>query len=160
MMEDGIPYLQIRASLGELGRDLTEDCFTRWKRGGHQDYLREQRLIQLCRARADRVLELIRQPGQINGFLAIQHLASAQICEAAAELGGDILRQALQANPLNYFRMLNSFSRLSTGGLKCQRHLDDQAERLARLRQTKKTARKKGISPKSVKEMEDKLHLM
>ena len=77
----------------------------------------------------------------------------------ALDIGTDILRRALAENPLNYFRMLNSFARLTNGGLKCERHVVDELERKAKARRGTKPG-KKGVSPKSLKEMEDKLKLM
>ena len=55
--------------------------------------------------------------------------------------------------------MLNSFARLTTGGLKCDRHLADQADRAASLEKAK-SPRKKGMSAQAVKEMNEKLNLM
>ena len=95
----------------------------------------------------------------INGFQATQQIAAAQICEAVTVLGPDILRDALIANPLNYFRMLNSFARLTTGGLKCDRHLAEEAERAAAVRKAK-APRKRGMSRQTLKEMTRKLNLM
>lgn len=161
MLDDGLAYRQIIQRLGDHGKDLNDDMVHRWKTGGYQDYLREQRLLDQCAARRDRAFALLAQNGHIHGFQATQQIASAQICEVVAELGGDILREALIANPLNYFRMLNSFSRLTNGGLKCERHLADE---LLRAPDTQPLApapsTKKGISPESVVEMQDKLSLM
>ena len=160
MLDDGLTYAQIIEQLGELGKDLDEEHIRRWKAGGYQDYLREQRLIEQCRLRRDRAFELINGASSISGFQATQQIAAAQICATIAEIGGDILREALIANPLNYFRTLNSFARLTTGGLKCERHLVQEAERLLAQAQKKAPDEKKGISPESVKEMQDKLNLM
>ena len=159
MLDDGVAYKQIIENLGEHGGELNEDIIYRWKTGGYQDYLREQRLLDQCRLRRDRAFDLLAGASHINGFQATQQLAAVQICETVADLGADTLREALTANPLNYFRMLNSFARLTNGGLKCERYVAEGAERKARLaRQT--APRKKGISPESVKEMQDKLNLM
>jgi hypothetical protein len=159
MLDDGLPYNQIIESLGEHGRDISDDAVGSWKGGGYQDYLRELRIVEQCRYRQGLAFDFAAKRSPINGFQATQQIAAAQICEAVAILGPDILRDALVANPLNYFRMLNSFARLTTGGLKCDRHLADQAERAAALEKTK-SPRKKGMSARAVKEMNEKLNLM
>ncbi len=160
MLDDGLPYLEIIRQLGEHGKDLNEDVLHRWKNGGYQDHIREQRLLDQTAARRERALTLLAQAGHINGFQATQQIATSQICEAVAELGGDVLREALIANPLNYFRMLNSFARLTNGGLKCEHHLAETAERQLKLQWQNSKTSKKGISRKAVKEMQDKLKLM
>src|SRR6185503_14272713 len=104
-----------------------------------QDYLRQQRILQECRLRRENALALLRDKNPITGFQATQQLASSQICEIIAEAGEDILREALIANPMNYFRMLNSFARLTNGGLKCQRHLVEEAQITAALEPPKKS---------------------
>jgi len=102
-------------------------------------------LLQQCRLRQELALDLVREKQRVSGFQATQQLASAQICGVVADVGAEILREALIANPLNYFRMLNAFSRIAAGGLKCERHLADEAVRKALLE--RKTQRsKKGIT--------------
>jgi hypothetical protein len=159
MMDDGVIYEDIITALGDDGKNLNVDMLYRWKKGGYQDHLREQRLIAQCVARRAGASTLLTKAGQINGLQATQQIATSQICEAVLDIGADILREALIANPLNYFRMLNAFSRLANGGLKCERHLAEEALRKAqssnRLRRGKK-----GISAASVREMEQKLNLM
>src|SRR6266403_832979 len=157
MLDDGFTYARIIKDLGEHGKDLNEDIIYRWKTGGYQDYLRQQRLLDACRARRDRAFKLIRQPNPVVGFQATQQIAAAQICEIIADLGVEILREAIATNPLNYFSMLNAFTKLANGGLGCERHLADEAQRLAAL--AKQIVPKKGISPEAVKQMQDKLNL-
>ena len=160
MLDDGLSYPQIIQQLGNDGKGLDKEHIRRWKSGGYNDYLREQRLLDQCRTRAERATHLLRQPGHIPAFQAAQQIATAQICETLAETGAEILRQALAASPLNYFRMLNAFSRLATGGLKCERHLREQAQIAQQTNTQPESCPKKGISPGSVKEMNDKLSLL
>lgn len=58
-----------------------------------------------------------------------------------------------------YFRMLNAFSRIAAGGLKCERHLADEAVRKVILQKQTHRA-KKGISRKAQKQMESSLNLL
>lgn len=56
--------------------------------------------------------------------------------------------------------MLNSFSRLTDGGLRCERHLTDEAERHAEIQGRNAPPRKGGMSDEAVTEMIEKLHLL
>jgi hypothetical protein len=159
LLDDGFTYRGVIRQLGDDGQGLTPDHIRRWKEGGYQDYLREQRLIDQCRARTDHALNLLSQ-GHIQGFQATQQLATSQICEALAGAGSDVLREALAGNPMNYFRMLNAFARLTNGGLKCERLLDEQTQIAARAQPPPGSAPKKGLTPGTLKEMNDKLHLL
>jgi hypothetical protein len=58
-------------------------------------------------------------------------------------MGADTFRKAVAANPLNCLRMLNTLSRLTAGGLKCERHLAEQVERKAVLARTSSRSRKR-----------------
>src|SRR5215831_2140064 len=100
---------------------------------------------------------MLREENPIGAFQATQQMATAQICEAVADMGGDVLRQALAANPLNYFRMLNSFARLTNGGLKCDRQLQDDHERRAK---TLRSTQPGGMTPECIQQMEDTLRLL
>ena len=42
LIQDGVPYQDIIDSLGEVGKDLNIVNLSRWKDGGHQDWLLEQ----------------------------------------------------------------------------------------------------------------------
>ena len=160
MLDDGFSYPRIIRELGNDATGLDTRHLCRWKSGGYQDHLREERLIQQCLARTDRVVDLLGRPGQVTALQATQQVVTAQICQTLAEVGPDILREALAANPLNYFRMLNSFSRLANGALKCERLLDEQALALAAAKPQPADAPKRGLSPETIKEMNDKLRLL
>jgi hypothetical protein len=161
MLDDGLPYAAICDHLAQQGIHLTEDSIGRWKKGGYQDYLRELRLLDESRLRYELTLDLAREEQGIDVFQAAHKLAAALICEAVAEIGADSLRQAVKLNPLNLLRMLNSLSRLTTGGLKCERHLSDQAQRDARLQQQQQQPEaKKCISQEALNQIVHDLNLI
>lgn len=145
--------------LGDPAKGITKVNITNWKTGGYQDWLKEQRWLDQCRLRHELIFDLAREEHGIDAFQAAHKMAASLICEAVADIGADSLRQAIKLNPLNLLRMLNSLSRLTSGGLKCERHLAEEADRSAK-RQKEASNPKKGISPESVKEMKDKLNLM
>jgi hypothetical protein len=157
LLDDGLSYPKIVKVLGPDAPGLTVRAVMSWQHGGYQDYLRQQQLLDECRARTERAFTMMRDQNAIGAFQATQQVATAQICEAVADMGGDVLRQALAANPLNYFRMLNSFARLTNGGLKCDRHLHDDLDRRSKALQSKQPG---GMTPEAIKEMEDTLRLL
>ena len=159
MLDDGFTSKEIMDALKPEGVHLNKDILHRWKTGGYQDYLREQRLLAQARARTDRALELLSSSNPLHSFQAGQQIAAVHICEAVAGVGPELLREAIAQNPINYFRMLNSFARLTNGGLKCDRHLSEEAERLAKSDKRNQSA-KKGLSEEAIKEMQEKLKLM
>jgi len=160
MLDDGLTYREIVQELKALGYHLAREHIRRWKQGGYQDHLREQRLLALCLLRQERALQMISGANPINAFQATQQISASQICAVITEMGPDILREALLANPLNYFRTINSFARLTTGGLKCEKHLIEESERLQAEALKKLPNHKKGISDESIQEMQGKLNLM
>ncbi len=116
MLQDGLPYEDIIATLRQDGHDLSKVNLHNWKVGGCQDWLREQSLLHQAQSRYELALDLARQSTGIESFQAAQKLAASLICQTIAELGAQTLRQACASNPLNILRMLNALSRLTTGG--------------------------------------------
>src|SRR4051812_38448876 len=108
MLDDGYTYSAVIAGLGEDGKNLNVDIVRRWKQGGYRDYLRDQKLVEQCHKRLNSVSSLLADRGHVSGFQATQQIASNQIMAVLAESGVDFLREALTANPMNYFRMLNA----------------------------------------------------
>jgi cell division protein FtsI/penicillin-binding protein 2 len=75
------------------------------------------------------------------------------------EMGTDILRQAIVENPLNYFRMLNAVARLTNGGLRCERHLLDEAAAKAE-REVPAGTEKHGMTEEQMREFRELLNEM
>ena len=42
MLDDGLPYADIVARLGDVGKSLNKDNLSRWRQHQHQDWLEEQ----------------------------------------------------------------------------------------------------------------------
>ena len=73
------------------------------------------------------------------------------MCEALADVGADTFRKALR-DPHTCLRMLNALGRITAAGLRCERHLADEAARKAKLKQHKspKTGKAQSISRKRI----------
>ena len=165
MLDDGFPYLQIIQNLGESAGPLTEKCIRSWKNGGYQDYLRDQQLLDEARIRSEFLTDFVREDPSIDTFQAAHKLAAALICRAIAEFGSQTFHDAVKANPLNLLRMLNALSRITAGGLKCQRFLAEEAERLAKSAPETQNhpgvaANPVGLTEPAVAELNHRLNLM
>jgi hypothetical protein len=147
MILDGVPYAEIPGRLGDIAKDINEDNLSSWKTGGHQEWLKEQQRVEDCRISQELTLDLAMERQGIESFQAPNKIAAALICEALADLGSETFRQAIAANPVNALRMLNTLSRLTVGGLKCERHLADEAERKTRAELSRSPNKKKGGIP-------------
>src|SRR5213075_1619398 len=92
-----------------------------------------------------------RQDSSLDAYTASNKLAAALICDAIAEIGPESLRAAIRENPLNLIRMLNSLSRLTLGGLRCEQHLFER---------NPAPEKKGGISEEFLHFMEKELNLL
>src|SRR6185369_3620337 len=89
MLLDGFTYLEVIAQLGEAAQGLNEDNLGNWKKGGHQDWLKEQQRVEDCRISQELTFDLAREREGIDSFQAPNKIASALICEALADVGAD-----------------------------------------------------------------------
>ncbi len=158
MILDGLPYLEIIRKLRKAGKGLTDQCLSTWKAGGYEDWLKEQQRVQDCRLSQELAIDLANESTGIESFQAASKIAAAQICEALVELGADTIRKAIAADPLNGLRMLNTLSRLTAGGLRCEHHLAQQAERQAKLESPR--TKSGGLKPAMRKQIEKELKLL
>jgi hypothetical protein len=162
LLADGATGPEVAQKLAAHGVSLNVENISNWYRGPHQLWLAEQRLLEESRLRHELTLDLAREAPGTDAFQGAHKLAAALICEAVAELGAPSLREAIKNNPLNLLRMLNTLSRLTAGGVKCERLLADEADRKAKLELHRQngSARKKGMTPKTLSEVKDELNLM
>jgi len=86
-------------------------------------------------------------------------MAVALISEALIDLGPEVLRKSMQDDSRNAYRLLNSLARLLSGGLRCESHLMDLAERKASLEKPEETEGK-GMSDEIQKTLINKLNLL
>ena len=160
MMLDGVPYPEIKSRLGEHARDLSIKNISNWKMfGGLDDYIAEQDRLHDCRLRHELLEKMVTQDTGTANYQASPKLAVAIISEALIDLGPEALRKGLSEDPRNAYRLLNSLARLLSGGLRCEQHLLDAAERKAQLEQAEDPDGK-GLTPKVTGKLIHKLNLM
>jgi hypothetical protein len=107
---------------------LTPHHLTTWKKyGGYRDWLRDQQRLEECRLRHELTLDLARSAEGLASYQAAPKVAVAQICQTIIDLGPEGLKEAMQASPLNCFRLLNALARLINSGLKCETQIHKAA---------------------------------
>jgi hypothetical protein len=107
---------------------LTPRHITNWKKfGGYRDWLRDQQRIEECKIRHELTLDIARSAEGLASYQAAPKVAVAQICQTIIDLGPDGLKDAMQASPLNCFRLLNALARLINSGLKCEQQIQKTA---------------------------------
>jgi hypothetical protein len=108
--------------------NLTSHHLTTWKKfGGYRAWLRDQQRIEECKLRHELTLDLARSAEGIASYQAAPKVAVAEICQTIVDLGPAGLKEAMQASPLNCFRLLNALARLINSGLKCEAHIHKTA---------------------------------
>src|SRR5689334_8504332 len=58
MLRNAVPYQTILDSLGEFGQGINEDNLGNWKKGGYQDWLKEQESIEIIRVKQEFATDL------------------------------------------------------------------------------------------------------
>jgi len=132
---------------------LTPHHITTWKKfGGYRDWLRDQQRIADCKLRHELTLDLARSAEGLSSYQAAPKVAVAQICQTIIDLGPEGLKDAMQARPLNPFRLLNALARLINSGLKCEHHVVKHAAEPRR-------KPRNGFTPDVIETMETALNL-
>jgi hypothetical protein len=108
--------------------NLTPHHLTTWKKfGGYRDWLKDQQRIVDCKLRHELTLDLARSAEGLASYQAAPKVAVAQICQTIVDLGPEGIKEAMQASPLNCFRLLNALARLINSGLKCETQIHKAA---------------------------------
>jgi hypothetical protein len=126
MLDDGIPYHVIIDELGEAGEGLNAQNLTNWKKGGYQEWVKNQDLIERTRAQTELAIDLLRQTdGTANAARVVEacHMVGAtQLMEALLDHGDEAIKKLLVDKPETYIRILNIVCRLADSGLRYEKH--------------------------------------
>jgi len=105
MLQDGLPYAEIIARLGELGKGLNKDNLSRWRKTNHQDWLEDQ----LC-------ADALRQSPQLHA-----HEPAERISRLLMEFDPETLTQTLSRDPAKYPPLLKALGKLADAACKSER---------------------------------------
>ena len=131
MIEDGVTYRKIRDNLGEEGKDLTHQNISEYKRGGHQDWLREQAWLREMRRQQETALELLRNHDEAKLHQVVLQIALTQAFQNLRSLIPDNLNGKFDTDPIHYTRFLNAVCRLSREALVFRKYDDICARTVA-----------------------------
>lgn len=123
MLDDGVPYLDIKAKLGDDAPDITLDNISDWKsEGGYSDWLEENRWRDALRIRLETLSEPVTDIDPARLSLTGLQMSLAQVCEQLRDLGPGVRKEQFENNADKYLRMLNTLSRLTKTMLALQQH--------------------------------------
>ncbi|HWX22281.1 MAG TPA: hypothetical protein VN578_20465 [Candidatus Binatia bacterium] len=159
MLRQRIPYPQIIEKLGDHGQDLNKNNLSRWKKTGYLVWLAEQQRREDAHAQLQLLFDLLREKDNGKIHEATQQMAALRISQVLAAFDPATLSQAFQQNPQAFVRLIQTLPSLSRGGMDCERLLVEFAERKASL-EKEENPKKRGISRRTQKYMEQKLNLM
>src|SRR5437016_501227 len=113
MLHDGVPYRTIIERLGEAGKGLTRYHLMSWKKGGYQEWLQAKEREYRTRAKQQFAFDILREKDSGKLHEASLQIASSHVGEFLADFDSTVLREKLQADPLNFVRLLHALSKLS-----------------------------------------------
>ena len=90
---------------------------------------------------------------------ATLQLAATNISEMVRQLDISDFKELLRDDPAQLIPFLNALARISDAEIRCERHLLEVAERVARLEKDPATTKPAGLSEEARAEMERKLRL-
>ena len=160
LLLDGIPYADIAQRLTKQGHPLTENNVSRWSRGGHRDWLRDQeRLDKMDRTR-NFAIKSVQTHGGTTVHEAGLSLAASQVYELLTHFDPDSLREKMNGDPIAFTRLVNTLARLADEGLKYERYRAQVAEQKAKIEAELAKAKPGGISLETRRRIEEELKLM
>jgi hypothetical protein len=122
MLHDGRTYPKILEAIGDDARHLTEMNISSWKKGGYQDWLRENKENDLLRLKYDLALKLVNGKEGDKIHQATVQVAAANMIHLLVDLDPSSHLEALQKSPQNFLRLLNVTARLADSGIKSECH--------------------------------------
>jgi len=159
MMHDNVPYRIMIERLGDFGKGLKPYHLSRWRKGGYQEWLKLREREDRTRAKQQFALDVLREADSGKLHEASLQIASSHLGEFLADFDSTILREKLQADPLNFVRLLNALSKLSESGIKCEAHRVEMAERQVSLEKDKIDPADRCITPETLHQIEQILRL-
>jgi len=162
MLEDGVTYTQIRARLAQEGHQLEKRHLTTWRRGGYQDWLREQDRLVDMRIMREFAQEVVREnQGKDLQEAAIQ-IAASHIYQILMEYNPEKLKNRVKSGePEAYAKLVTALVKLSDGGLKYERYRAEVAEKKEKMQRMVKDAKEGGgMTQEEFAEFESLLNLI
>jgi hypothetical protein len=128
MIEDGVPYAQILKELGKDGEGISVSNLSRWKDGGHQDWLAERAFVEQLRARQETPRALVKDFDATEVNHAALQLGTLHIFEAMRELRAGPLKEKLGGDCEAFARLVNALARVSRETMQLQKYRETRTK--------------------------------
>ena len=92
--------------------------------------------------------------------MAAQQIGALKICQLLAELDLASLRKSLEQDPEGFLHLLQMLPKLSQGGMACEEVGLEVARRKVKLGKAKIPPAKRGLTPETLKIIQEDLRLM
>lgn len=142
MIEDGFTYPAIIKALGDAGKGFNKVNLSRWKDGGHQDWLLEQKWLATTRMRQESASDLTRDFDATQVNHAALQLITLHIFEAMRNLGPGTLDDKLGGDSTAFARLVHALSRASRETVQIQKYREVCAKARAALQALRDPKRK------------------
>ena len=121
MLDDGLPYHVILDELGDAAQGINFQNLTNWKKGGYQDWVKNQERAERLRLEMETAIDLLKENPDIDSKLVLKAcsmLGAIQLFTALKEHGADAIRNMLRDKPEKYIGIFNLICRVANTGLR------------------------------------------
>jgi hypothetical protein len=164
-IRDGAKYADVVAALAVKGYEgCTKFDLSTWKRGGYQDWAREQERVTALQGDFRQLFRVLEKFGEkhTDGVERIAELLiGMQIVRAVQDLRGETLKDLVAEKPELFFRIARAASdqardraRRKRVGVMVQKYDDQSAAKRAEEERSKIPISERGLSPETLKEIE------
>ncbi|MDB6056888.1 MAG: hypothetical protein JWO95_732, partial [Verrucomicrobiales bacterium] len=164
-IRDGVQYAEIAAALAGKGFEgCTKYDLSTWKRGGHEDWLREQERVAALQNDLGQVFKALEKFGEnhTDGVERITELLiGMQLAHAVQDLQRGTVKELVAQKPELFFRIARAASdqardraRRKRVGLMVKKYDDSTAEQRAKEERKKNPEMKRGLSPETLRIIE------
>jgi hypothetical protein len=160
MMEDGVPYKEIRVRAAAEGFELQKWDLTTWRQGGHQDWLKEQERLVEMRLIREFAQDIVREHQGKDVQEAGMQIATTQIYDLLSNFNPKSLTEQVTGNPANYSRLVMALAKLSDGGLKYERYRERVEAKKEEMKKELERVKEGGMTNESIAKLEEMLNLM
>src|SRR5262245_28988287 len=99
MLLDGVIYKEIARQMTTQGHPLSEQAVSRWARGGHRDWLRDQERLDTMARTREFAIKAVQTHGGETVHEASLSLAASQVYELLTHFDIATLREKMDNDP-------------------------------------------------------------
>src|SRR5437879_2468023 len=123
LLYEGCEYDAILKDLGPQAAGLNHQNLTNWRKGGYQDHLDHQTLLERTKAQTEAAAELVHEMADVSVsqiLEACDKVAATQLLDVIFEHGETALARTLQEQPAKYLNLMNIACNMNNSAIKAQ----------------------------------------